>query len=476
MATLRKRGGKYQAVIRRKGFPATSRTFHLKSDAQQWARHMDVRADRGDLPTPLRVLEGYKVRDILERYRDQVTVKKRSAETETYIINSFLRERIANLTLAQINTVHFSTYREERLKKVKPGTANRQFNIIRHAFDVAMLEWDVPLRENPLAKLKKLKVNDARSRRLKAQEWEAIKTAAIVCRNPFIMPLIRLAIETAMRRGELLAMKWEHVNFENRTILIPVTKNGHKRIIPMTGEAVRVLKEIQDMKQADARYVFPGITGMRIGGKTDQAALVENLLRISGEDSVTVARKYKDDWQGKLSTRFFIMTNELPKLHDPSGALASRFIPIVMTQSFLNQENPNLANELITELPAILNWAIEGWERLHTRGRFLIPPASAELMGDIADLGSPVLTFVKEMCVMESEARIPKTRLYEAFRSWQRERGDPLSGDSASFGRDLKAAFHGRIKAQKSRNGKHRTAIYVGIKLAATASNEKMPF
>ena len=261
MATFIKRGVKYQAVIRRKGFPTASRTFHRKSDAKEWARYMEVKADRGELPTPIKVLEGYRVRDILERYRDEITVKKRSADTEIYIINAFLREPIANLTLVKINTAHFTKYRQERLKKIKPGTINRQFGIIKHAFDVAMREWDIPLRENPLAKLKKLKVNDARSRRMKVEEWEAIKQAALICRNPFIMPLIQLALETAMRRGELLAMKWEHVNFESRTVLIPVTKNGHSRIIPMTSEAIRILKEIQDMEEVDTKYVFSGVTG-----------------------------------------------------------------------------------------------------------------------------------------------------------------------------------------------------------------------
>ena len=142
MATFVKRGGKYLAVIRRKGFPTACRTFHLKSDAEEWARHMETQADRGDLPTPVKVLAGYKVRDILERYRDTVTGKKRSAHTEIYVINAFLREPIANLSLAQISTTHFSKYREERLKQVKANTLNRQLTIIKHAFDVAMREWD----------------------------------------------------------------------------------------------------------------------------------------------------------------------------------------------------------------------------------------------------------------------------------------------------------------------------------------------
>jgi integrase len=166
------------------------------------------------------------------------------------------------------------------IRQIKPGTINRQFGIIRHAFDVAMREWEIPLRENPLARLKKLKVNDARSRRIKAEEWEAIKTAATVCRNLLMMPLIRLAIETAMRRGELLAMKWEHINFENRTLLIPVAKNGHSRTIPLTGEAIRILREIQNMKETGSMYVFSGVTGNAANHVWDrivERAKIENL-------------------------------------------------------------------------------------------------------------------------------------------------------------------------------------------------------
>ena len=260
MATFSKRNGKYLVQIRRKGFPNTCRTFRLKSDAEEWARNMEAKADRGDMPTPVRVLSDYKVKDILERYRDTVTGKKRSAHTEIYVINAFLREPIANLTLNQISTAHFSRYREARLKQVKANTLNRQLTIIKHAFDIAMREWDIPLRENPLAKLKRFKVNDARSRRVEPEEWQAIQEAATVCRNPFVMPLIRLAIETAMRRGELLAMKWEHIDFESRTVLIPVTKNGYSRTIPLTSEAVNILKEIQDMRLNDEE-VFSGVTG-----------------------------------------------------------------------------------------------------------------------------------------------------------------------------------------------------------------------
>ncbi len=279
MATFIKRGNKHFVQIRRKGFPTTCRSFHLKADAEEWARAMETKADRGDLPTPVKVLAGYKVRNIIERYRDEITVKKRSADSEIYLINAFLREPVADMTLVQVNFSHFSKHRERRLKTVKPGTVNRELGIVRHAFDIAMREWDIPLRENPLAKLKKMKVSNSRCRRMGPEEWEAIKTAAATCRNPFIMPLIRLAIETAMRRGELLALQWQHIDFETRTAHIPVTKNGHSRTIPLTGEALNILREIKNMR-FNNEEIFPSVSSNAADHAWDriiQRAKIENL-------------------------------------------------------------------------------------------------------------------------------------------------------------------------------------------------------
>lgn len=238
MAAIRKlKSGKFEVQIRRKGFAPVSKTFHKKSDAEEWARHTEVKADRGELPTPVRVLDAHRIRDIIERYRDEITVKKRSADTETYLLNAFLRQPIANLTLAQITPAHFSTYRDKRLKEVKPGTVNRELSIIKHAFDIAEREWEIPLRDNPLRKLKKLKAENARTRRMSEDEYEALTDAASKSRNKQIMPLVRFAVATGMRRGEIMRLRWDEIDFEARTLHIPVTKNGHARTIPLSRES-----------------------------------------------------------------------------------------------------------------------------------------------------------------------------------------------------------------------------------------------
>ena len=118
------------------------------------------------------------------------------------------------------------------------------------------------------------------------------------------------------------------------------------------------------------------LSDARVGPRTDSGAIAENLLRISGEDSVSVPRKFQTDYTAKLAVRFMVMSDELPAIADASGALASRFIILAMTRSFYGEEDHGLDDRLTTELPAILNWSLDGLERLTNRGHFLQPESA----------------------------------------------------------------------------------------------------
>lgn len=307
MATFIKRAGKYQVQIRRKGFPTVCRSFHLKSDAEQWARHMETKADRGDLPTPIKVLDRYTVKDLIQRYREEITIKKRSADTESYLLNAFIRQPIAKLTLAQITPAHFSTYREKRLKVVKAGTVNRELSIIKHAFDIAEREWDIPIRQNPLAKVKKMKVNNARSRRLTDAEYRALLDAIETTRNDLIKPLMNFAIETGMRRGEILRLKWTDFDHDSRTLHIPITKNGHARTIPLTAKAIEILKELRDKEVVDKQGPFP---------LSDNAAKLawQRMLKRSG-----IKDLHFHDFRHEAISRFFEKGLSVPEVALISG-------------------------------------------------------------------------------------------------------------------------------------------------------------
>jgi putative DNA primase/helicase len=131
------------------------------------------------------------------------------------------------------------------------------------------------------------------------------------------------------------------------------------------------------------------VSDARIGKKTDRAAITERLLTISGEDTIDIDRKYGTMWTGRLPTRIAILTNELPAFSEGSGALAGRFLVIMFQHSFFGREDPGLTDRLMTELPGILNWAIEGYERLQARGHFVQPANALEQIEAIERLGKP---------------------------------------------------------------------------------------
>jgi integrase len=242
MATIRRRRGKYEVQIRRSGLPHVSRSFHALTDARTWARQMEVQADRGDLPADPKALQKVILGELVARYRDTVSIRKRGYDVERIVLDAFLRHPICKRRLSEITATDFAQYRDERLDSVKPATLKRQLGPIRNLFNVARDEWGLPIRENPLAKLKFNAIDQRRERRLRPGELDKLIKTARSRRNPLIAPIIRLALETGMRRGEMLAVRRRHVDFAKRTLLIPDGKNGHSRVIPLTKAATALLR------------------------------------------------------------------------------------------------------------------------------------------------------------------------------------------------------------------------------------------
>lgn len=143
------------------------------------------------------------------------------------------------------------------------------------------------------------------------------------------------------------------------------------------------------------------LSDVRLDGKANHAAIAESLLKISGEDTVTVKRKFKSAWDGRLGVRFMLLSNLMPRFSDASPALANRFVPLLMDQSFLGREDHDLLTKLLPELPGILNWAIDGWRRLRERGRFNLPQSSRDAIQQLIELAAPVATFMREECELD---------------------------------------------------------------------------
>ncbi len=206
------------------------------------------------------------------------------------------------------------------------------------------------------------------------------------------------------------------------------------------------------------------IADARLSGRADQAVIAERLLSISGEDAITIDRKHRTAWTGKLATRFMILSNELPRLADASGALASRFIVLTLGTSFYGKEDHGLTDRLMAELPGIFNWAVDGWRNLQRAGRFVTPASSIEAVTELEDLGSPIAAFIRERCVVAHGRSVERGRLFEAWKAWCETEGRDHPGDNIAFGRNLRAAQPGLRDSQPRVDGL-RLRFYEGIDL-----------
>ena len=238
MATIRKRGSSWQAQVRRQGSPLISKSFTHKADAVLWARDKERSIDRAELPASIRDLQSVTVADLLKRYEAEVTAKKRGADRERYKLRVIRAHQLSTLTLAKLSPAVVCQYRDDRMEVVQGGTVRRELAILQHCFEVARREWGTPLASNPIQSITLPAPSKARDQRLEADAGLKLRAAIGSAHAWYLLPIIELAIETGMRRGELLSLVWPNVNLERRTAHLPITKNGHARTVALTPKAL----------------------------------------------------------------------------------------------------------------------------------------------------------------------------------------------------------------------------------------------
>lgn len=198
--------------------------------------------------------------------------------------------------------------------------------------------------------------------------------------------------------------------------------------------------------------------------RADAEEVAERLLAISGEDGISIQRKFKESLDGGLPIRFLLLSNEIPYLNDPSGALSSRFIILQLTESFLGKEDPDLEANLERELPGILNRCLDGLQRLRDRGRFLQPAKGTAAIEALEALASPHKVFLEEMCEWKIGAEVGCDALYSAWRRWCEVNGRDHAGTKQRFARDLRTAFP--VLGKPVRRGTdERIRVYLGVRL-----------
>lgn len=198
-------------------------------------------------------------------------------------------------------------------------------------------------------------------------------------------------------------------------------------------------------------------------GSAPTHTVVERLLSITGEDTLDVDRKFRELYTGRLQTRFMILSNELPRFNDSSGAIATRMLILQLTESFLNREDRTIEERLVRELPGILNWSIAGLDRLTANGRFTVPASADAAATMMMDLASPVSAFVRECCERGPDLTVERDVLYLAWKLWAETNGH-LPGAKITFGRSVHAAVPGLGRADIPVGGR-RVHGYRGIAL-----------
>lgn len=247
MATIRKRQKKWQAIVRRKGHPALSKSFLYRRDAERWARQTEQAIERGERPERACQINAGTLSDLIEHYKERVLPAKKSETVERYILSALQRQPFAEVKLDCLCSEPFQVYRDHRLTLVKPSTVVRELNLLKQCFELARQDWGLQHLANPLESVKFPRVMDARIRRLGAEEETALLRAALSGRTLYMVPLIRLAIETGLRRGELLALTWQDVDLQRRELIVQTSKNGSPRSIALSSTAVHVLCALQEI-------------------------------------------------------------------------------------------------------------------------------------------------------------------------------------------------------------------------------------
>ena len=202
----------------------------------------------------------------------------------------------------------------------------------------------------------------------------------------------------------------------------------------------------------------------------NRSAVVSQLLRIVGGDTITVNRKNKESWNGYLPTRIVIYSNEVLQLTENSNALTGRMVVLKMTKSFYDQEDTELAHKLEQELSGIFNWALEGLKRRLARGgHFLQPTSGKELLELMAELGNPIGSFVEDALIYDPHGVADKDEVFACFKHWALKKSLPPGTELAFKRRFLAATQEHRVQSDLDRTEGKRSHIYRGVKLNAKA-------
>jgi integrase len=239
VATFRKRNGKWQVIVRHKSIGTVSRSFIAKTQAIKWGLEQEERIERGIFgciePSEVALSE------LLQRYSKEITPAKRGAAIERYRLRRLINDPISRCSIDQLTSQLLASFRDKRLKDGQRA-CQLDLILIRHCLRIAISEWGLRLSVNPVDQIKKPPSPRPRERRLNDGEYKRLEEASTLTHNPHIWPVVIFAIETGMRRSEILSLTWDNISLEQQLAYLCLTKNGTSRAVPLSKKAVDVLR------------------------------------------------------------------------------------------------------------------------------------------------------------------------------------------------------------------------------------------
>ena len=260
MAAIQKRGKKYRARVIRKGFPSLSKTFSSHTEALRWSRDTESSIDRGEIKPNLTHPKGVVGRDsnplfqdAAEHYIKTHSIHKKIVRSETYRLRILIK-RWGGLRVGQIDKFAIMELRDDLLKLERSGdTINHYFNTLSKLFQMLSGDWDLQIA-NPIKGIRRMPPSQGRTKRISERiEWQLLAGCKQLS-MPLLSPIIEFAIQTGMRRGELMGLSWADIDLPNRRAYLHTSKNGEPRQVPLTKRAISVLETLQQNKDAK---VFP---------------------------------------------------------------------------------------------------------------------------------------------------------------------------------------------------------------------------
>jgi integrase len=252
----------YRVKVRLKGYPTQSATFERLTDARKWAQQTEsaIRDGRHFKTTEAK---RHTLGEAIDRYIKYILPTKPKTGIFQHIQLTWWKENLGDYTLADVTPALIAQHRDKltnsptpRGESRTPATVNRYLAALSHVYTIAVKEWGW-IEDNPLRKVTKMKEPRGRVRFLSDDERARLLDACKSSESPYLYIAVVLALSTGGRRMEILGLHWNNIDFTRGVITLHETKNGERRILPVAGHALELMKEHAKVRLLSCDFVFP---------------------------------------------------------------------------------------------------------------------------------------------------------------------------------------------------------------------------